>query len=335
MLFTKIEAECIALFIFEAYYLILYGMKVIQKKNISIILKGMAMGAADVVPGVSGGTIAFITGIYEELITSISNINFSLIGILRKDGFAAFWEKINGNFLLSLLIGILISIFSLMKLTHYLIENHPIYIWSFFFGLVAASVWYVGKQIEKWNLINSLGLILAAIIAYGITFLTPAHEETSLAYLFLCGALAICAMILPGISGAFILVLLGAYENISYAVSEFDLVTIVVVGAGAIVGLLSFSKLLKWLFNNYKNLVLAVLTGFIAGSLNKIWPWKEVSETLMVKDKEIPIKEISVLPHNFDGNPHLTAAIICASLGFLCILALEYFGKKPIRKPVS
>lgn len=289
------------------------------------------MGAADVVPGVSGGTIAFITGIYEELITSISNINFGLISLLKKDGFAALWKKLNGNFLLSLFIGILISIFSLMKLTHYLIENHPIYIWSFFFGLVAASIWYVGMQIEKWNLVNSTGLILAVIIAYGITFLTPTSDETSLAYLFVCGALAICAMILPGISGAFILVLLGAYENISLAVSEFDLVTIAVVGAGAIVGLLSFSKLLKWLFNNYKNLVLAILTGFIAGSLNKIWPWKEVTESIMVKEKEIPITEISVLPQHFDGDPQLIAAIICACIGFLCILALEYAGKKPVK----
>lgn len=306
-------------------------MKAIQKKYFTVVLKGMAMGAADVVPGVSGGTIAFITGIYEDLITSISNINFGLINVLKKDGFLAFWKKLNGSFLLSLLIGILISIFSLMKLTSYLIENHPIYIWSFFFGLVLASIWYVGKQIEKWNIANIIGLVLAAVIAYSITLLTPSSEETSLAYLFLCGALAICAMILPGISGAFILVLLGAYENISTAVSEFDFTTVAVVGSGAIVGLLSFSKLLKWLFNNYKNLVLAILTGFIAGSLNKIWPWKEVTETLIIKEKEIPIGEISVLPHNFTGEPHLIAAIICASVGFLCILALEFFGKKPIQ----
>jgi putative membrane protein len=320
--------KSISLPIFEQNKSTKFRMKVNQSKYISIVLKGMAMGAADVVPGVSGGTIAFITGIYEELITSISNINFSLIAVLKNDGFSAFWKKLNGNFLLSLFLGILISIFSLMKLTSYLIENHPIYIWSFFFGLVLASIWYVGKQIEKWNAVNVIGLLVAAVLAYVITLLTPASEEAGLPYLFLCGALAICAMILPGISGAFILVLLGVYEKISTAVSEFDLVTVATVGAGAIVGLLSFSKLLKWLFNNYKNFVLAVLTGFIAGSLNKIWPWKEVTEVMVVKDKEIPISELSVLPQNFNGDAHLIPAIICACVGFLCILALEYFGGK-------
>lgn len=286
------------------------------------------MGAADVVPGVSGGTIAFITGIYEELITSISNVNLNLLSLWKNDGFAAFWKKLNGNFLMSLLIGILISIFSLMRITSYLIENHPIYIWSFFFGLVAASIWFVAKQIENWKASYIIGLLLAAILAYGITLLTPASDEVGLPYLFMSGALAICAMILPGISGAFILVLLGAYEQISAAVSEFDIVTIGVVGAGAIVGLLSFSRLLKWLFMHYKNLVLAILTGFIAGSLNKIWPWKKVTETMVIKDKVIPVSEVSVMPHHFEGDPQLIAAITFAIVGFFVILALEYVGKQ-------
>lgn len=307
-------------------------MKKTQTNNLVLVFKGMAMGAADVVPGVSGGTIAFITGIYEELITSISNINFNLITVLKKDGFWTFWRKLNGSFLLSLLIGILISIFSLMRLTSYLIENHPIYIWSFFFGLVTASVWYVAKQIENWNAIQISSIIISTLVAYGITFLTPANEDTSLIYLFFCGALAICAMILPGISGAFILVLLGAYQNISTAVSEFDLVTIAVVGLGAVIGLLSFSRLLKWLFLNYKNLVLAILTGFIAGSLNKIWPWKMTTETIFIKEKEIPLTQISVLPQNFDGDPQVIAAIICAIVGFLLILALEFVGNRSTTK---
>ena len=310
-------------------------MKTSQKKYFFVSLKGMAMGAADVVPGVSGGTIAFITGIYEELITTISNVDFSLINVLRKEGLAAFWKKLNGNFLASLLTGILISVFSLMKLTSYLIENHPIYIWSFFFGLVLASIWFVGKQIEKWNFLYIVSLIIAACVAFGITLLTPSNEEASLPYLFLSGALAICAMILPGISGAFILVLLGTYETISTAVSNLDFTKVAVVGAGAIIGILSFSRLLKWLFNNYKNLVLAILTGFITGSLNKIWPWKEVTETMLVKDKVIPIAEISVLPNNYSGDPHLLAAIICASVGFLFILLLEYVGNKPLKNTDS
>lgn len=309
-------------------------MKIAQKNSFVLVLKGMAMGAADVVPGVSGGTIAFITGIYEELITSISNINFNLITTLKKEGFSVFWKKLNGSFLLSLFLGILISIFSLMRLTSYLIENHPIYIWSFFFGLVLASVWYVAKQIKGWNAAQIITVIISTLLAYGITFLTPANQDTSLAYLFLCGAIAICAMILPGISGAFILVLLGAYQNISTAVSEFDLVTIAVVGLGAVVGLLSFAKALKWLFTHHKNMVLTVLTGFIAGSLNKIWPWKETTETIIVKEKEIPISQLSVLPQNFDGDPHLIAAICWSIIGILLILVLEFVGSKSSKSQV-
>tara|TARA_R110002050_G_scaffold281857_2_gene429453 strand:+ start:1347 stop:2216 length:870 start_codon:yes stop_codon:yes gene_type:complete len=288
----------------------------------------MAMGAADVVPGVSGGTIAFISGIYEELITSINNVNVALLNTLRKEGIKAFWIKLNGNFLLALLLGIGISVLSLAKLISWLMENEPIPLWSFFFGLVVASIMLVGREIKKWNVAAILLLIMGAAIAFYITKLPPSDNSGSLPYLFLSGALAICAMILPGISGAFILVLLGSYKTVLDAVHERDLKIIVTVGLGAIFGLLSFAKLLKWMFTHYKNLTLALLTGFILGSLNKIWPWKEVLETKMFGDKIITISDRNILPFSFDGDPQLISAIILAILGFSLIFILEKLAAK-------
>ena len=245
-----------------------------------ITLKGMAMGAADAVPGVSGGTIAFISGIYEELITSISNINLSLAKTLRQNGFNAFWKQANGNFILSLLTGIIISFVSFMRLAKYLIEQHPILIWSFFFGLIVASIYFVGKQITKWNALSVIVLILGAAIAYYITSLPSLGANSNPYYLLFAGAVAICAMILPGISGSFILVILGAYKTLSDAFHDWDLKKIALFATGATIGLLSFSRVLKWLFKNYHNTTLALLTGFIFGSLNKVWPWKKTISVL-------------------------------------------------------
>lgn len=286
------------------------------------------MGAADVVPGVSGGTIAFISGIYEELITSINNVNISLLNTLRKEGIKSFWIKLNGNFLLALLLGIGISVLSLAKLISWLMENEPIPLWSFFFGLVLASILLVGKEIKKWELSTIIIMIVGAAVAYYITQLPPSENSASLPYLFFSGALAICAMILPGISGAFILVLLGSYKTVLDAVHERDLKIIATVGLGAIFGLLSFAKLLKWMFTHYKNLTLALLTGFIVGSLNKIWPWKEVLETKMFGEKIITIKEQNVSPFSFDGDSQLTSAVILALLGFSVIFILEKLASK-------
>lgn len=293
-----------------------------------ITLKGIAMGAADTVPGVSGGTIAFISGIYEELITSIGNINFALLKKFKTEGFAAGWKTMNGNFIVALLAGIIFSVFTFMRLTNYLLNNEPILIWSFFFGLVISSIWFVGKQIKKWNITIVIALLVGAGVAYLITSLPIITSENSLLYLFLCGALAVCAMILPGISGAFILVLLGAYQDVTQAVHDFNFKKIAVVAIGAIVGLLSFSKLLKWLFQHYENITLAVLTGFIAGSLNKIWPWKEVLESVLVDDKVMVTKEQTVLPWHFDGDPKLMFSILLMLAGFFLILILERVAKK-------
>jgi len=286
-------------------------------------LKGLAMGAADVVPGVSGGTIAFISGIYEELITTISNINLSLFSVWKNEGFSAMWKKLNGNFIFALFSGILISVFTVMRLANYLLENHPILIWSFFFGLVLASVWFMARQVPKWSKKTIFAFVFGAIVAFYITTLASINSGDSLWYMFLAGAIAICAMILPGISGAFILVLLGAYKTISAAIHDFDIKIILVFGLGTVVGLLSFSKALKWLLTKHHSITISLLTGFIAGSLNKIWPWKDVLETLTVGDKIIPIKEISVWPTHFNGDPLILYSVLLMLFGFVLIFGLE------------
>lgn len=324
-----------------------------------ISLKGAAMGAADAVPGVSGGTIAFISGIYEELITTISNVNLSLLKTLRKSGFFAFWTALNGNFLVALLLGLIISFVSFMRLAKYLIEYHPVLIWSFFFGLIIASIYFVGKQITKWNLPAILAVIIGSIAAYYITSLPLSASNESPYFLFFAGAIAICAMILPGISGSFILLILGAYKTLSDAFHDFDLQRIGLFAGGALVGLLSFSHVLKWLFKNYHNVTLALLTGFIFGSLDKIWPWK-VTNLVMEKSSGLTqplsnitnlgnltvyqqqlmdfdalklISESSILPQmysvqNNGVDAQIVPAILLMFTGFLTIFILERLGKK-------
>jgi putative membrane protein len=294
-----------------------------------ISLKGVAMGAADAVPGVSGGTIAFISGIYEELIDTISGVNLSLFSTLKKQGFKAFWEQLNGNFIFALLAGILISFISFMRLAKYLLENHPILIWSFFFGLIIASIYFIGKQITKWNLAAIIGVIIGTIIAFYITTIPASEVNDSPYFLFFAGALAICAMILPGISGSFILVILGAYKTLSDAIHDFDLKKLALFVGGAIVGLLSFSHVLKWLFKTFHNLTLALLTGFILGSLNKVWPWKKVlSWRENSKGIQIPLHEESISPLLYEGDNKLVLAISFIIIGFLTIFLLERFGSK-------
>jgi len=290
----------------------------------------MAMGAADVVPGVSGGTIAFISGIYEELLNSISSFNLSLFSVLKNEGFKKVWKMVNGRFLLALFIGICISVLSLAKLIENLLENHPILIWSFFFGLVLASIIYIAKQIKIWNIKSYLYLIFGLIFAYYITTLNPVISQNSSPwFLFLAGMIAICAMILPGISGSFILVLLGGYKPILNAINTKDFFSVVIFMAGAILGLLTFSRVLKWLFSKYKNYTLALLIGFIAGSLNKIWPWKEtISWRTNSKGIEVPFNTTSVSPLSFDGDSKLLMAGLLAIIGFGLILLLEKLAVK-------
>ncbi|MGY0392026.1 DUF368 domain-containing protein [Bizionia sp. KMM 8389] len=324
-----------------------------------ISLKGLAMGAADAVPGVSGGTIAFISGIYEELIDTISNINLDLLKTLKNSGFTSFWNALNGNFLLALLTGIIVSFVSFMRLAKHLIEYHPILIWSFFFGLIIASIYFVGKQITKWSLPTICALAIGTIAAYYVTTLPSSASNESPLFLFIAGAIAICAMILPGISGSFILLVLGAYKTLSDAFHDFDIQRIAIFASGALIGLLSFSHILKWLFKNFHNITLALLTGFIFGSLNKVWPWKitnlvmEKSSGAIMPLSDISnlgnltlhqqqladfeslkvISETSVLPEVYSLNnagfeTQLLPAILLMITGFLTIFILERFGKK-------
>ena len=293
-----------------------------------ITLKGMAMGVAELVPGVSGGTIAFVAGIYEEFISSINNFNLKTFQILRKDGFKSTWIYINGDFLIALLLGMVISIISFSKLVSWLLENEPIPLWSFFFGLVIASMIIVLKAIKKWNLLVIVAFIIGTITAYYITTLPPSQNSESLPFIFLSGSIAICAMILPGISGSFILVLLGSYKVILDAVHERDFKVLITTALGCLFGILTFAKLLKWMFKSYRNTTLALLTGFILGSLNKIWPWKKVLATKVFGDKTKVIDEQSILPSAFDGDPKLILALGLAITGFSLIFILERIASK-------
>jgi putative membrane protein len=303
-----------------------------------ITAKGLAMGAADVVPGVSGGTIAFISGIYEELIETIHKLDLGFFKTWKKESFFAAWKQYNLAFLVALFLGVAISILSFAKLITWLLINHPILVWSFFFGLVIASILYVGKQIKKWTLAIIISLLIAVAISYAITLAKPIGDTESIWFLFLAGFIAIIAMILPGISGAFILLLLGAYQSIIGTITQLSagvtklnwevfsqaFLKLMVFGVGAIVGLKVFSRVLNWMFKHHKDLILAVLTGFMVGALNKIWPWKEVLEyRINHNGEEIPLIERSILPSNYSQDPQLLFAITFIILGFLSIFLLE------------
>lgn len=298
-----------------------------------LVLKGMGMGAADVVPGVSGGTIAFISGIYEELINTLKSIDLAALRLLLSGKIGDFWKAVNGNFLASVFGGIAISVLSLARVLGYLLENHPVLIWSFFFGLILASALLVGRKIRSRNTANIISLVLGAIIAFYITVAAPATTPTALWFVFLSGALAICAMILPGISGSFILLLLGQYRHILDSLSALRTDVLAVFLAGCAVGLLSFSRLLSWMFDRYHDLTVALLTGFMLGSLNKVWPWKQVLSTRIDSHgEEVPFLEKSVLPQAFDGDPQVLAAIGLAVFGFALIYYLERLST---RKPAA
>lgn len=289
-----------------------------------LLLKGMGMGAADVVPGVSGGTIAFIVGIYEELIDSIKSINGASLKLLFTGKIAAFWKAINANFLLAIVAGIGISIFSLAKLITWLLVTHPILVWAFFFGLVLASTWFVSKDIKQWNWKSILSFIIGAIIAYYITVATPAETPTNLFFIFLCGAIAICAMILPGISGSFILVLLGKYFYIMEAVKTLNILVMLVFICGAALGITSFSRVLSYALRRFHDTTIAVLAGFMLGSLNKVWPWKETIETYTDSHGVIkPLVEANILPDQL-----LWEAVGLMIFGFAIVYFLEKLSMK-------
>jgi putative membrane protein len=299
-------------------------MKRDWKSYALLTLKGMSMGAADVVPGVSGGTIAFIVGIYDELLDSIKSINGASLKMFFSGKWKTFWKMINGNFLFFLILGIGISIFSLARLVTWLLTFYPILVWAFFFGLVLASTWFVGKDIKEWNWKTVLGFMGGTALAYYITIATPTETPTNLLFIFLCGAIAICAMILPGISGSFILVLLGKYYYIMDAIKTLNIIVLLVFAIGICVGITSFSRILSYALKHFRNITLSVLTGFMLGSLNKVWPWKETVETFVDSDGvEKPLMEMNVLP-----NAYISEAVILMIVGFLLIYILEKISMK-------
>mgnify|MGYP006304496687 CR=1 FL=1 len=302
-------------------------------KYITNLLKGAAMGAADVVPGVSGGTIALITGIYEELVDSIKSINAQAVKLLFKDGVNSFWQHINGWFLVSVFAGVFLSVFSLAKILETLLSTYHVMVWSFFFGLIIASAITILKKIKKWELSKVIAVIAGTIVAYFVTVLTPAQTPETWWFVMFSGALAICAMILPGISGAFILLLLGKYAYIIGAISQLDITIIAIFGVGAIIGILSFSNLLSYLLHRFHDITISVLAGFMIGSLNKVWPWKETVETYINRHEEVvPLVEKNVGPHAYEqisGSPSFFFFFnLFAIIGFMVIWGFEFFAKR-------
>lgn len=296
------------------------------------------MGGADVIPGVSGGTIAFITGIYEELIESIKSVDGDAFAFLRKFEFASFWKKINGSFLVAVLAGIITSLLSLAKLMGFLLATYPIPVWSFFFGLILISSPLILREVKKWSFAIVLSGISGIAIAYWITIISPSQTPSNLFFIFFCGALAICAMILPGISGAFILLLLGKYEYMIQALIEFNIPVVLVFMAGCVVGILSFSRFLSWILKHYRFPTLALLAGFMLGSLNKVWPWKEVvAYRLNSAGQQVPAFDKSIWPGQYlekTGNdPLIFQSILFVALGVLIVVFVEKLASALKTKP--
>lgn len=300
------------------------------KNHVSNFLKGFAMGTANVIPGVSGGTIALILGIFERLIDSLKSFNMQAIKLLSKRDFKTFAAHTDLKFLLVVIVGMVASIFSVAKLLSFLFENYPIFIWAYFFGLIIASIWLVGKTISKYNASVVLFIILGTAIALAITILSPARENDSFFYLIICGVVAVCSMILPGISGSFVLVLMGNYELVLRSINELNIVNLAAIGIGCAIGLPAFSHLLSWLYKKFKNQTIAILTGFILGSLAVIWPWKYSFDSAR---NLIPANEFGALLNDskvfsyerilptIDGQFAVAALLVV--LGFLSIYLLE------------
>lgn len=320
---------------------------------ISTIFKGAAMGIAEVIPGVSGGTIAFITGIYERLLNCIKAVNLSLIDTFRKDSFKGVWNAIDGSFLSLLLGGMVVGIVSGIFGVTYLLEEYPTPVWGFFFGLIIASSVYIAKQIPKWNTTKWIGLIVGFVIAFGITIISPAEGSDNLVMVFVAGVIAISALILPGISGSFMLLLMGMYTIIIPSLKSLlkdqdmsSLAIVIVFALGCLVGLAGFSRVLTWLLKKYKYSTFAVLTGFMLGSLNKIWPWRNITEVMdkesgivtklfdskdaltLTPDSFKIITESNVLPVAYDmGDPLTIVTVFSAVIGFVSVFLLERANK--------
>jgi len=295
------------------------------KEYYTIVLKGMAMGIANVIPGVSGGTIALITGIFERLINAIKSFDLKAVKLLFSGKIKDFFAYTDLGFLISVFLGVGLAIILVARLFEFLFEQYPVYIWSFFFGLILASIYFVGKTIEKWRISVFITFILGTSIALLFTFLTPATENDGFLYLVLCGVVAICSMILPGLSGSFVLILMGNYQLVAIdAINNFRLDVLIPVGIGAVGGLIAFSHFLSWLFKKFKDQTLGALTGFILGSLGIIWPWKNAIEQTFGS-------KVKVVGYDFfwpQMNAEFFIAMLIMIVGIASIWLMEHSAEK-------
>jgi putative membrane protein len=304
------------------------------KNNILLFLKGIAMGAANVIPGVSGGTIAFITNIYEDLINSLKAFDIKAIRFFFGLKFKSFSEHINFQFLFWLFAGVFISILSLGKILSFLFDNYPVYVWAFFFGLILASIYFVGKTISNWNLTNFLAVIAGVIIAVVITYLNPASRNESTLYLFLCGIVAMASMLLPGLSGSFVLILMGNYQLIFLeAVPDLNMKILLPVVFGSIAGFIILSRIISFLIKSFRDQTIGVLTGFILGSLLIIWPWKN-PEYLLDAFGEIVVRKGKMIIEGYSwylpdiGNSETWVSALFILLGIALVIVIEIFAKR-------
>lgn len=305
-----------------------------MKEYISLFFKGAGMGAANVIPGVSGGTVALITGIFERLIYSIKSFDLISVRLLFTGKFKTFSNHVNLDFLVAVFAGIAVSIISLAKLLDFLFDNYPVYVWAYFFGLILASIYFVGRTISHWYFSVILSMATGTAIAVIISVLSPAVENDSFIYLVLCGVVAICSMILPGLSGSFVLVLMGNYKLVMInAVSNFRLEILIPVFLGAVIGLLAFSRFLSWIYRKYRNQTIALLTGFILGSLSILWPWQkpvilaDVNGTPILKDGEHIISGYKkFIPGEF--NQEVIIVILLVLIGFATIVVIERLAQQ-------
>lgn len=304
-----------------------------MREHIANFLKGFAMGVANVIPGVSGGTIALLTGIFERLINALKSFDVEAVRLLLKFKFREFAQHVDFGFLLSVFLGVGVSIISVAKLLEFLFQSYPVYVWSFFFGLILVSVWFVGKSIGKIDVAAAVSFVVGAAVAFGLSVMNPATENTAFWYLIICGAVAICSMILPGLSGSFVLILMGNYQLIMiYAVSHFDMKIIVPVAIGVVLGLLAFSHFLSWLLSRYARQTMAVLTGFIFGSLGTIWPWKNpvylMQDGVEVLKNGKPIIQSYQIYFPQEFSAEVAIAIVLMAAGMAALWALERSAKK-------
>ena len=304
-----------------------------MREHIAHFLKGFAMGVANVIPGVSGGTIALLTGIFERLINALKSFDVEAVRLLLKFKFKEFARHVDFGFLVAVFLGIGVSIISVAKLLEFLFQSYPVYVWSLLFGLILVSVWFVGKSIGKIDVPAIILFAAGAVVAFGLSVMNPATENTAFWYLIICGAVAICSMILPGLSGSFVLILMGNYQLIMiYAVSHFDMGIIIPVGIGVVVGLLAFSHFLSWLLSRYARQTMAVLTGFIFGSLGTIWPWKNpvylMQDGVEVLKNGKPIIQSYQMYFPQEFSVEVVVAILLMIAGMAALWALERSSEK-------